>query len=189
MKRRLCLHAAVAASLCLAVLPAAAQEAKPWIHVHVTEDGGSSRNIRVNLPLSVVRVALEVAPEKIVEKGRVKLKNGDISIADMRRLWTALRNAGDGEFVNIEDGDQYLSIVREAGLVLIKIDDLDDGKDAKVRVEIPVKVVDALFATEGEELDIAGALDRLHRERGDIIRVIDGDTNVRIWIDETASSS
>ena len=189
MKRRLCIHAAVAASLCLAALPAAAQEAKPWIHVHVTEGGGSPKNIRVNLPLSVVGVALEIAPEKIVENGRVKLKNTDIAIADMRRLWTALRNAGDGEFVNVEEGNQYINIVREADLVLIKIDDLKDGKHAKVRVEIPVKVVDALFATEGEDLDIAGALDRLQSERGDLIRVIDGDTNVRIWIDETGSSS
>ena len=189
MKRRLCLHAAVAASLCLAVLPAAAQEAKPWIHLHVAEGGDSPKNIRVNLPLSVVGVALEVAPEKIVEEGRVKMINTDISIADVRLLWTTLRNAGDSEFVNVEDDGQHVSIVREADLLLIKVDDLKDGKEAKVRVEIPVKVVDALFATEGEELDIAGALDRLHSERGDIIRVIDGDTNVRIWIDETASSS
>ena len=189
MKRRLCIHAALAASLCLAVLPAASQEAKPWIHVHVTEGGDKPKNIRVNLPLSVVGMALEVAPEKIVEKGRVKLKNADISIADIRRLWAALRNAGDVEFVNVEDGDQYVSIVREADLVLIKIDDLKDGKEAKVRVEIPVKVVDALFAAEGDDLDIAAALDRLQSERGDIIRVIDGDTHVRIWIDETGSSS
>ena len=189
MKRRLFLHAAVAVSLCLAVLPAAAQEAKPWIHVHVTESGGSPKNIRVNLPLSVVVVALEIAPKKIVEKGRVRIKNADISITDMRRLWTALRNAGDSEFVNVEDGDQSVSIVREADRVLIKIGDLEDGKDAKVRVEIPVKVVDALLATEGEELDIAGALDRLQSERGEIVRLIDGDKKVRIWIDETASSS
>lgn len=189
MKRRLCLHAAVAASLCLAALPAAAQETKPWIHVHVTEGGESPKNIRVNLPLSVVAVALEVAPEKIVQKDRVKLKNTDISITDMRRMWTALRNAGDVEFVNVEDGGQHVRIVREADLVLIKVDDRKDGREAQVRVEIPVKVVDALLATEGEELDIAGALDRLQSERGDIVRVIDGDTNVRIWIDETASSS
>lgn len=189
MKRCLCLHAAVAASLCLAALPAAAQETKPWIHVHVTEGGDSPKNIRVNLPLSVVGVALEVAPEKIVEKGRVRLNNADISIADMRRLWATLRDSGDSEFVNVEDGGQHVSIVREAGLVLIKVDDRKDGREARVRVEIPVKVVDALFATEGEELDIAGALDRLQSERGDIVRVIDGDTNVRIWIDETASSS
>lgn len=189
MKRRLCLHTAVAASLCLAVLPATAQEAKPWIHVHVTEGGGSSRNIRVNLPLSVVGVALEVAPEKIVQKGRVRLKNADISITDMRRLWAALRDSGDSEFVNVEDGNQSVSIAREADRVLIKIGDLEDGKDAKVRVEIPIKVVDALFAAEGEDLDIAGALDRLQSERGEIIRLIDGDKKVRIWIDETASSS
>ena len=189
MKKRLSLHTAIAVSLCLAALPAAAQESKPWIHVHFTEGGASPKNIRVNLPLSVVGVALEVAPEKIVEKGRVRLNNADISIADMRRLWAALRDSGDSEFVNVEDGNRSVSIVREADRVLIRIGDLKDGKDAQVHVEIPVKVVDALLATEGEELDIAGALDRLQSERGEIIRVIDGDTNVRIWIDETASSS
>lgn len=189
MTRRLCMLSAVPVLLCLAALPAAAQEVKPWIHVHVTEGGDSAKNVRVNLPLSVIGVALEVAPEKLVEKGRLKLENADLSIADMRRLWNELRSAGDVEFVNLEDGDQHVSILREAELVLIKVTDLKNEKESKVRVEIPIGVVDALFSGEGEELNIAAAIARLQNERGDIVRVKDGEKDVRIWIDETSSSS
>ena len=189
MTRRLCMLSAVSVLLSLSALPMAAQEVKPWIHFHVTEGGDSAKNVRVNLPLSVLGVALEVAPEEIVEKGRLKLENADLSIADMRRLWNELRGAGNVEFVNVEDGDQHVSILREAELVLIKVTDLKNEKESKVRVEIPIGVVDALFSGDGEELNIAAAIDRLQNERGDIVRVKDGDKNVRIWIDETSSSS
>jgi len=189
MTRRFYMLSAVTVLLSLSALPVAAQEVKPWIHVHVTEGGDSAKNIRVNLPLSVLGVALEVAPEKIVEKGRLKLENADISIADIRRLWKELRGAGNVEFVNVVDGDQHVSILREAEIVLIRVTDLKNEKESKVRVEIPIGVVDALFSGEGEELNIAAVIERLQNERGDIVRVQDGDKNVRIWIDETSSSS
>ena len=51
-------------------------------------------------------------------------------------------------------------------------------------VEVPVRVVDALFSGDGETLNIEEARDELSKERGDIVNVDDGETKVRIWIDE-----
>jgi len=53
-----------------------------------------------------------------------------------------------------------------------------------VRVEVPVEVVDALFSGEGNELNVREAFLRLQSRRGDIVRVNDERSTVRIWIDE-----
>jgi len=184
MTRRFFALSAVAVLLCTATVPLAAQQATPWIHVNVTE-GAEGNNVRVNLPLSVIGVALEVAPDKFVEKGKLKLENADISVADIRKLWTELRSAGDASLVEVDGKDGMIRIIREADLIIIKVDE-GKGKDAKVRVEIPINVVDALLDGEGDDLNIRGAIEQLQHQRGEIVRVVDGDTNVRIWIDETS---
>jgi hypothetical protein len=53
-----------------------------------------------------------------------------------------------------------------------------------VRVEIPVSLVDALLSGEGEEANIEAAIVELKKRRGDIVRVQDDDSHVRVWIDE-----
>jgi hypothetical protein len=184
MTRRLFSLVAVAVLLCTAAMPVAAQQARPWIHVNVTE-GDDGTNVRVNLPLSVIGVALEVAPDKVFEKGKLKLKNADVSVADLRKLWTELRSAGDASLVEVDGKDGTVRIVREADLVIIKVDQAKE-KETQVRIEVPVKVVDALLEGEGEDLNLQAAIAQLQDQRGDIVRVVDGDTNIRIWIDETS---
>jgi plasmid stabilization system protein ParE len=70
------------------------------------------------------------------------------------------------------------------------------GKDGKprgdgeqVRVEVPVSLVDALLSGEGEEANIQAAIAELRKRRGDIVRVHDEDSKVRIWIDEQSGQS
>jgi hypothetical protein len=53
-------------------------------------------------------------------------------------------------------------------------------------VDLPVALVDALFSGSERELNIRAALGELRRMRGDVVRVNDRDSKVRIWIDETA---
>jgi hypothetical protein len=53
-----------------------------------------------------------------------------------------------------------------------------------VRVEIPIDVVDALLSGDGEELNVRGAFALLQKRRGDIVRVNDVQSTVRVWIDE-----
>ena len=42
----------------------------PWIHVDVSEDGEDGTHVKVNLPLSVVQIALEAAPDEFVSDGQ-----------------------------------------------------------------------------------------------------------------------
>ena len=183
------LPVALAATLALTTLfvaPVAAQEAaRPWIHIHVTEGGDEAKNIQVNLPLSVIEIGLNAVPDKVVEKGRLKLKNADLSVEDLRLMWQDLRGVGDAEFVTVQDKDQHVRIARRGNTLLINVDD-QTGENEKVRIEIPVEVVDALFEGEGEELNLRAAIRRLGAQRGENVKVDDGDKNVRIWIDETS---
>ncbi len=54
-----------------------------------------------------------------------------------------------------------------------------------VRVEIPVPVVDALLSGDGDVLNVRAALQELSQLRGELVRVIETDSNIRIWIDES----
>ena len=59
----------------------------------------------------------------------------------------------------------------------------------EVRVEVPVSLVDALLSGEGEQVNLQAAVGELMKRRGDIVRVHDEDSNVRIWIDEQNTQS
>lgn len=168
------------------VLAAGASWAAPptaWLHVRVEEPGKKSR-VAVNLPVTVVEAALQAAPETVLSKGRIKMghEHAHMSVADLRKVWAELRNAGDHEFVTVEEDDQKVRVARAGDLVLIHVDKHDATES--VRVEVPVDVVDALLSGQGEELDVRAAFSRLQTRRGDIVRVHDKDSTVRVWIDE-----
>jgi hypothetical protein len=172
------------AFLALAFAAAPIRAQTPWVHVEVddTEDEGS--HVKVNLPLSVVEIALEAAPEKIVDEGRIRIDatDHDLDVEDLRKMWNELRNAPDSEWVTVEKKDESVSIRRQSDLILIDVDDRKGGDTA--HIQVPLKVVDALFSGQGQELNLKEAISELKSLRGDIVRVDDGDTKVRIWIDE-----
>jgi len=168
----------------LALAPAAhlaAQATNPWLHVRVEEPGRS--RVHVNLPLNVVEVALEAAPGVLESHGRVRLgrEGKGISVADLRRMWNELKSAGDADLVTVEEKDESVRVARRGGLVEVRVD--RKGRE-EVRVEVPVEVVDALLSGEGEELNVKAAIRQLRTRRGDIVRVNDENSTVRVWIDE-----
>ena len=180
----------------LSVLPAAqaaAQTGTAWLHVRVEEAKEASK-VAVNLPMTVVEAILKASPEMIEKHGKIHL--GDehgLKLADIRKAWKALAEAGDAELVTVESEDENVKVMRKGELVQVFVDKkAKPGKDGKtparggeeVRVEVPVSLVDALLSGEGEEPNIEAAVAELQKRRGDIVRVKDDDSNVRIWIDE-----
>ena len=160
----------------------------PWIHVAVSESGEKAANVKINLPLSVVQVALEAAPEHIVSKGHIHLNHADqdIDIENLRKMWNELRESGDADLVTVEKDDETVTIRRDGDYLRIHVDKRgEDEQDEEVRIDVPVSVVDALLAGDGDELNLRDALSELGKERGDVVRVETSDTKVRIWIDES----
>ena len=165
----------------LLVVPAAAHAETPWIHVRVEEPEKQTK-VAVNLPLSVVEVALEAAPEMIESHGKVKFgeKHG-MKLEDVRKIWAELAAVGDAELVSVEDKDQTVKVWRKGDQVHVRIE--KEGKE-EVRVEVPVSLVAALLSGEGDTVNIKAAVAELQKKRGDIVTVSEPDTTVRVWIDE-----
>jgi hypothetical protein len=184
MQRRTLFGAGLALALVAAAAPARAQS-EPWIHVRVVEHDDGNK-VSVNLPLALAQVALEVAPRDIMEKGRLKLREKDITVSDIRRLWTELKASGDAEFVTVEERDKTVRLARAGDHLHINVNERS-GKNEKVQIRMPLAVVDALLSGSGESMDIGAALMQLKGQRGEIVTVEGSDSNVRIWIDENRS--
>ena len=163
--------------------PATQQEPEPWVHVEVTSDGGTNMNL--DLPLAAVTAMLALAPETIVQNGEFQFGSSyQVPVAAIREMWRELRDVGDVEFVTIQHEGQDVRIARAGEIILVNVSD-SDGDDESVRVEIPVPVVDALLSGDGDTLNIRAALEELSMLRGELVRVIESDNNIRIWIDES----
>lgn len=155
----------------------------PFIHVEVREAGGEEGSVNINLPLALAQVALATMEENVDLKAKAQLGHGDLKVSELRRMWQAMRDAGDTEFVTVQEEGETVRIYREGETVFVKVN-AGDAKD-KVRIQVPVGVMDALLSGEGEELDLAAAVDKLGAlGKGELVRIEEeeGDS-VRIWID------
>jgi hypothetical protein len=155
---------------------------KPWIHIEVQEDGEDSASVKINLPLSLARVALDMAPDSVLSEGKIEVHGTDFTVEDMRKIWKEVREAGDAEFVTVQEEDATVKISRKQNKIFIHVDDKSEKES--VRVEIPVALVDALLRGTGNTLNVDEAVAELEKMgKGDIVRVDSDHENVRIWIE------
>lgn len=184
MKRLPVVAFGFSALLLAGAAPAAAQ-AKPWLHIQVEEAKGSK--VHVNVPLSLVEIAMKAAPEPIFDEDHIRIggrHGGSLRISEARKMWLELKAAGDTDFVTVRDEieSETVTVSRKGDLVQVRVD--GDQRNGRVMVDVPVALVDALFSGEGEELNLSGAIQELSKRRGDVVRVEDKNDRVRIWIDE-----
>lgn len=184
MKRLPVIAFGLSALLLAGASPAGAQS-KPWLHVQVEEAKGAK--VHVNVPLSLVEVAMKAAPEPIFDDEHIRLggRHGkSLRVSDARRMWEELKAAGDTDFVTVRDADvgETVTVSRKGDLVQVRVDG-EQGSD-RVMVDVPVALVDALFASEGDELNVRGAIQELSKRRGDVVRIENKSDRVRVWIDE-----
>jgi len=190
MNARVLALAAVAASALVGTAPAASLgDGAAWLHVRVEEPRQGSRGSRVhvNLPMTAVEAALQAVPDAIASEGRFHLgRHGHgMDVAEFRRLWQELKGVGDAELVSVDDGAEHVSVSRKGDLLQIRV--REDGERETVFVDVPAAVVDALFSGSGQELNVRAAVAELRTRRGDVVRVNDRNSTVRIWIDESAA--
>jgi hypothetical protein len=169
----------------LMALPALAAAETPWIHVRVEEPEKQTK-VSVNLPLSVVEVALEAAPELIESHGDLHLgEEHKLHIETARKIWKELSAVGDAELVTVESEEENVKVMRRGDLVQVFVDKKGAEGEEEVRVEVPVSLVDAILSgTEGEEINLEAAIAELQKQRGNIVTVREKGNTVRIWIDE-----
>jgi hypothetical protein len=153
-----------------------------WLHVFVQEDGESGETVRVNVPIAFVEQVLPLIENEHIRDGKIVIpEQAELEGVDLRGIWEAVRDAADGEFVTVDGADENVRVAKQDGMLLVNVD--DDGE--KVRVRVPLDVVDAAFSGDSGQLDVAAAL-RVLGERypsHDIVTVEEGPAVVRVWID------
>ena len=157
-----------------------------WIHVKVDSASGEGETVRVNIPFSLVEAVLPMVDADPLKHGKLhidELDDLDIDGLDLRAVLEEFRNTGDTEFVNVQDGSEKVSVSKKGEFLLVNVDDSEGGE--KVRVRMPLALVDALLDADSEDnsLNLAAALKVLEDFQGDLVTVQDGDEMVRIWID------
>ena len=100
------------------------QQVQPWVHLDMT----GQTTMSLNLPLAAIEAALAMAPEAIVDgDGQFQL-GGDheIPVAAIRAAWSQLRDVGDVEIANIQDGRQSVRVAREGDTIVVDVTGTDD---------------------------------------------------------------
>ena len=176
----LCLFAAGMMAL---VTPAMAAPAEKYLHVNV-EDSAQGESVKVNVPLAMAEKILPAINNRDLHDGKVSIHNAEMNGVDLRALLDAVRTAPDNEFVTVQDKDSNVRVAKANGNIIVHVIDAK-SKEQTVDVTVPLKIVDALFATaKDDQLDIAAALHALS-DAGDIVLVTvhDSTQKVRIWVD------
>jgi hypothetical protein len=184
-----CALALTVGNLAVTVMAAPAP-AERYLHVKV-DDSTKGESVNVNVPLSMATAILPTINKGNLHNGHVTIGETDFNGVDVRAILEAIRNAPDNEFVTVKEKDQDVRVAKLNGNLIVHVLDKSKDKDGqKVDVTIPIKVVDALFATtKDNELDVAAAI-RALSDAGDavLVTVQDATEHVRIWIDSDSAS-
>ncbi len=183
MHARALVVVAAAALLCLGGLPGAQDAPQPWIHVEVAGVDGED-DVSVNLPLAAAEVLASMIPPERIGGGEIQLTDSGVSVSipAVRKMWSQLMAAGDGEFITIEQGNDTVRVARSGGEIEVRMARGGNAETAEMR--LPVAVVDALLSGDGDSLNLRAALDRLRELRGNVVQVREDNRRIRVWIDE-----
>lgn len=158
-----------------------------WIHIRVldAQDG----RVSINLPISVVERMGNAMPldSSDTKGGRLRFDDEDITVTDLREIWTELRKHPDATFISVDEADSKVRVAKIRGNLVVRAHEKGDGRDEQVEMKIPGPVVDALLSSPGEQLNVGAALKALARQgEGEIVTVSGDGETVRIWIDSQA---
>ncbi len=160
-----------------------------WIHIRVLD--AKDGRVSINLPISVVERMGNVLPADASGKGdgRLRFNDEDITVSDLRAIWSDLRKHPDATFITVDEVDSKVRVAKIAGNLVVRAHETGAGRDEKVEMKIPGKVVDALLSAPGEQFNLGAAMKALAREgEGEIVTVTGDGETVRIWIDALSES-
>ena len=185
---------ALIGALLVAGAAAAAEAAasQRWIHVHVDEEDGAGARVTLNLPIGLVEAALPMVNSDKFRGGqgaRIRVNGENFDCRDLRKMWAALRAAQDAPYAIVEERDQTVRVEKSGAFMLITVTPKTAFGD-RVKMRVPLPVVDALLSGADDEIDLGAALRALADSgaSGELVAVDDDNTTVRIWIDDRADS-
>jgi ABC-type oligopeptide transport system substrate-binding subunit len=155
-----------------------------WLHVRVTNPSKGEESVRVNVPLELAEKVLPTINKNRLHSGRVKFDDIDCHGIDLRALVDAVRSSRDGEFVTVQNRDSDVRVAKRNGTLFVHVFEKNKPRRSEVEVKVPMKVVDALFSGDKDELDLVAGLRALSTQ-GDteLVSVKDQENTVRVWLD------
>ncbi len=155
-----------------------------WLHIDVNGKGDQAN---INLPLSMVRSMAPMLEEKGHGAKRLRVRDKDFSVSELRQAWREIAKGPDANYVTVRDKDSDVHIGKQGDYLRLKAKDRGpNGED--VDIKVPLDVVAALFSTgDGDELNFGAALEALARRgEGELMTVNGNEETVRIWVDSRA---
>jgi hypothetical protein len=155
-----------------------------WIHVRVDDAGDSNAKVDIQVPVGLVSALLPVLKDKH-GSGTIHMDGKRMDVDELRGYWKAVRDAKDGDYVTVRDHESDVRVGKSGGFLKVNVHERDGG--SRVRMTIPIALVDALFAA-GDTLDVDAIESALGKvPLGELVTVDDADSHVRIWIDTEAA--
>jgi hypothetical protein len=133
--------------------------------------------------LQLVEAILPTIETNELQNGKLSWDETEVEGIDLKEVLKAFQEAPDADFVTVKSREESVRIAKEKGFLVIHADEDDE----KVRIKMPLDVVDAMVAGRSDELDLLAALEAVADYDGDLITVESDDSFVRIWIDSTNS--
>ncbi len=153
-----------------------------WVNVHVTENS-SNTNVEVHLPLNLVLTVLRNVDVENFHGGRVDLDFDNEMNINWTEIMAAVKDAPDGKFVTVTSDEADVNVRKRAGTLYVDVDQKEDEM-AKVKVTMPMTMVDAFLVAEDNTLDIAALLQSFDDlPAGELVTVTSNEANVRVWIE------
>ncbi|HTQ80562.1 MAG TPA: hypothetical protein VMM92_11235, partial [Thermoanaerobaculia bacterium] len=131
----------IAAGLALS-LAGSAFAAELWLHMNVQEAKGE--HVSLNLPLSAAKGMAGFFGEEN-RAGKVHMGDKDMDARELRRLWQAVKDSPDANFVSVDGPNGKVKIAKSGGYLLIRADDTK-GHASHVDIKIPAAVIEALIS-------------------------------------------
>src|SRR6202047_298643 len=155
-----------------------------WLHVRVDNPDSKEETVRVNVPLELAEKVLPTINRDRLQSGNVKIDEIDCHGVNLRALLDAVRTSKDGEFVTVQNKDSDVRVAKHNGMLFVHVFEKNRPKKSQVEVKVPIKVVDALFSGDKDELDLVAGLHALSSQ-GDteLVSVKDAENVVRVWLD------
>ena len=180
MKRTVFTLVAIAALL---AAPAThAQEETRWVNVHVTENS-SNTNVEVHLPLNLVLTVLRNVDVENFHGGHVDLEIDEDMDINFPEILQAVKDAPDGKFVTVTSDEADVNVHKQGGTLYVDVNQKEDEM-AKVKVTVPMEMMDALSFGEDYTLDVAALLESFDNlPDGNLVTVTSEEANVRVWIE------
>lgn len=199
----LCALALVCAFLPASLVGQTTSKSDQWIHVRVESKDDGGETVRVNVPIEMAVKVLPAIQHEPLRDGKVRIDCAHLNDVDLHAMLEAVRSSKDGEYVTVQGHDDNVRIAKSGGYLYIHVTEKNQaehaakdsagkdthakaasGKESKVEIKVPMKVVDALLSAGKDELDIVAALHALS-SNGDteLVSVKDDENTVRVWID------